>query len=368
MRTTRTTGGNADGNAGGNAGGRPPGGRPTVLAVILNWRSPGMSLEATAAAVRAMEGIAGAIALVDNDSRDGSEERMRAEVAARGWDRVRVLQSGRNGGYGAGNNFGIRAGLPDGSRPDYVYVLNSDAFPAPDAIRILLDHLEAHPALGFAGSYIHGLDGAPHVTCFRFPSAWSEFEDAARTGPITRMLRRHVVPLAIPAAGAMRVDWLAGASLMMRRSVLDRIGLFDEGFFLYFEETDLLRRGARAGFATDYLRESEVAHVGSASSGMKAWDRVPGFWLDSRWRYFVRSRGRAGALAATLARIAGGTIWRTRRTLGLGGPAARAEPRRFLRDLIAHDLRALARSLDVEPDVKAGGGPTPAPRGGGVTP
>ncbi len=330
----------------------------TVLTVILNWRSAEMTLDATAAALRAMEGIAGAITIVDNDSGDGSEERLRAEVAARGWDRVRVIQSGWNGGYGAGNNVGIRAGLPDGSAPDYVYTLNSDAFPAADAVRLLRDHLEAHPEVGFAGSYIHGTDGGPHTTCFRFPSVWSELEGAARTGPISRVLRRHVVPLEIPGEGVMRVDWLAGASLMMRRSVLDRIGLFDEGFFLYFEETDLLRRGALAGAPTDYVRASEVAHVGSASTGMKDWTRIPGFWLDSRWRYFAKNHGRAGALAATLAQVAGGTIWRLRRAVS-GGELC--DPDRFLRDLIAHDARAFARGLDV--NVGPGGrpeGPRPA--------
>jgi hypothetical protein len=319
---------------------------PTVLTVILNWRTAAMTLEAAEAALAAMDGIAGAVTIVDNDSGDGSEATLRRAVAERGWDRVRVIQSGRNGGYGAGNNVGIRAGLPDGSRPDYVYVLNSDAFPAPDAIRRLLDHLEAHPGTGFAGSYVHGVDGAPHVTCFRFPSLWSELEGGARSGPVTRLLKRHVVPMAIPAEGVMRVDWLAGASLMMRRSVLDRIGLFDEGFFLYFEETDLLRRGALAGAPTDYVRASEVAHVGSASTGMKRWPRTPGFWFDSRWRYFAKNHGRGYALAATLARIAGGLVWRTRRALA-GGETG--EPERFLRDLVAHTPRAFARGLD-EPE------------------
>src|SRR5262245_61013824 len=182
-----------------------------------------MTIEATEAALRAMEGIGGAITIVDNDSGDGSEEALRRAAAEHGWSRVRVIQSGRNGGFGAGNNVGIRAGLPDGRKPDYVYLLNSDAFPAPDAIRLLLDHLDAHPEIGFAGSYLHGTDGEPHVSCFRFPTILSEFEGAARTGPITRLLKRHVVPLEIPERGTMRVDWIAGASLMMRQSVLDRI-------------------------------------------------------------------------------------------------------------------------------------------------
>ena len=307
-----------------------------VLTVLLNWRSAEMTVQALAAAMVAMEGIAGGITVVDNDSGDGSEDRLRAEVAARGWgDRVRVIQSGVNGGFGAGNNVGIRAGLPDG-KPDYVYILNSDAFPAPDAIAILRDHLQANPDVGFAGSYIHGTDGVPHTTCFRFPSAPGEFEGAARTGPITRLLRRHVVPMDIPARGVMRVDWLAGASLMMRQSVLDQIGVFDEGFFLYFEETDLCLRAARAGWPTDYVRASEVAHIGSASTGMKAWARVPGYWFDSRWRYYTKNHGRAYAMAATLAQVAGGMVHRLRAVVSRK-PCA--DPPHFLQDLMAHSLR-----------------------------
>ncbi|MFE3838037.1 glycosyltransferase family 2 protein [Pseudogemmobacter sonorensis] len=311
----------------------------TLLTVILNWRTPEMTLRSAEAALRAMAGIPGAITIVDNDSGDGSFERISSELAARGWDRgavpVRVLQSGRNGGFGAGNNHGIRAGLPGGARPDYVYLLNSDAFPAPGAIRALLDHLERHPGTGFAGSFIQGEDGAPHRTAFRFPSIPGEFEGHIRFGPVSRLLHRHVVARPIPQA-TMRVDWLAGASLMMRQDVLDRIGLFDETFFLYFEETDLCRRAARAGWPTDYVLESRVTHIGSVSTGMKTWRRIPGFWLDSRLHYFSKNHGRAYALAATLAAAAGGALWRLRL---LVQKRERGDPPRFLRDMLAHHFR-----------------------------
>ncbi|RYI13685.1 MAG: glycosyltransferase, partial [Acetobacteraceae bacterium] len=154
---------------------------PTVLTVILNWRTAEMTLKSADAAERAMDGIAGGIVVVDNDSGDGSFERMTEALKDRA--RFRVVQSGRNGGFGAGNNVGIKLGLQGGARPDYVYILNSDAFPAPDAVRLLLEYLERNPKVGMAGSYIHGPDGEAHTTCFRFPSPASEFEGAARTGP-----------------------------------------------------------------------------------------------------------------------------------------------------------------------------------------
>lgn len=318
--------------------------RPRVHAILLNWRTPEMTLRAAESCRTAMDGIAGGLTIVDNDSGDGSEEMLRSGTA--GWDRVQVLQSGHNGGFGAGNNFGIRAGLPDGAQPDYVYLLNSDAFPEPEAITALLAHLESHPQTGIAGSTIRGDDDAPHITAFRFPSIASEFEGAIRFGPVSRLLRRHIVPLPMPVA-TRRVDWLAGASMMIRQDVLDKIGLFDERFFLYFEETDLCHRAADVGWTTDYVVESRVVHIGSVSTGMKKWGRVPRYWLDSRWHYFAKRGGRPMALGATLAHLSGGLIWRLRRILERK-PAA--DPPHFLRDLLYHDARAAVSALP-EPKV-----------------
>ena len=321
---------------------------PTVLTIVLNYKTAEMTLRSVAAARVAMEGIAGGIVVVDNDSQDGSFEAMSAHVAREGWDadgRVRVIQSGRNGGFGAGNNFGIRAGLPGGTRPDYVYILNSDAFPAPDAIRVLRDHLEATPGTAFAGSYIHGPEGDTHLTSFRFPSIASEFEGAIRFGPVSTLLKNAKVPLETPSE-TCSIDWFAGASVMMRQSVLDEIGLFDETFFLYFEETDLFLRAHRAGYATDYVPASKVAHIGSVSTGMKSWSRVPGYWFDSRWHYFAKNHGVGYAAVASLAHLAGGGLHWLRCTLTRRD---RGVAPRFLTTLLAHDVRALLRGRPAHP-------------------
>ncbi|WP_136442058.1 glycosyltransferase family 2 protein [Pacificoceanicola onchidii] len=320
---------------------------PRLLTVLLNYRTPDMTIRAAEAAMRALDGLDAELVIVDNASGDGSFETLKAR--AQGWPGVRVIQSGRNGGFGAGNNVGIRAGLSDGSKPDFVYLLNSDAFPAPDAIRCLVNHLETNPKAGFAGSFIHGEDGDPHITAFRFPSVWSELEGSARFGPISRVLKNRIVPLPLPET-TRRVDWLAGASMMMRQEVLDEIGLFDETFFLYFEETDLCLRAARAGYETHYVVDSKVAHIGSVSTGMKTWDRIPGYWLDSRWHYFSKNHGRGAAVLATLLHMLGGSLWRVRMLLQRKPPA---DPPHFLRDLILHDLGALIRPL---PD-RAGNAP-----------
>ena len=122
------------------------------------------------------------------------------EVQQRGWSRVRVLESGHNGGYGAGNNFGARQGLPDGSSPDYIYILNPDAFPQAGAIRVLVEYLQAHPQVGFAGSRLHGEDGVFHQSAFCFPSIFSEFESAAATTSA-----QDFVPLSRPSGCAAGV-------------------------------------------------------------------------------------------------------------------------------------------------------------------
>lgn len=310
---------------------------PSLLTIILNWRTPDMTLKSARAALAQMHALDGHIVIVDNQSGDGSFEALRAAVAQTDWHqgRVEVVQSGRNGGFGAGNNFGICHGLA-ARNYDFIYILNSDAFPDPGSIGALIDHLQRTPSCGFAGSYIHGPNADPHLTAFRFPSLWGEMEGAARVGAVSKMLEKHIVPLPIPAV-TTQVDWLAGASLMMRRDVLQQIGLFDERFFLYFEETDLCLRAARAGWRTDYVRASEVTHIGSVSTGMKTWQRMPQYWFDSRLYYFHKNHGALYAIGATVSHVCGALMWRLRRTIGR---KPRRDPDHFLRDLITHACRS----------------------------
>jgi N-acetylglucosaminyl-diphospho-decaprenol L-rhamnosyltransferase len=191
----------------------------TVLTVILNWRTPDMTLRAAEAALTAMAGIPGAITIVDNDSAATGRSRM-TEEAPRGAGiagRARAGDAGRaQRRLWRGQQRRHPRGPAGGARPDYVYILNSDAFPAPDAIRALLDHLEPPPATGFAGSYIHGTEGDPHTHRIPLSFRLVGVRGAARTGPVSRLLRRRIVARWRSRHRGDAGGLAGGRSLMMR--------------------------------------------------------------------------------------------------------------------------------------------------------
>ena len=324
--------------------------RPNILVVLLNYRTPQMTLRAAEAALADMAGTEATceMVMIDNASGDGSGEILSQAITANGWDvqsRVRFVQSPINGGFGAGNNIGLQMQMSDGTAPDYYYLLNSDAFPDAGCLGTLLRQLEITPQAGLAGSHVRGEDDVDHTTAFRFPSIAGEFEGAARFGPITRALKHAVVAPDLPTK-TTQVDWVAGASVLMRAAMLDAIGTFDETFFLYFEETDLCKRAARAGWQCWYVPEARVVHIGSVSTGMKEWQRIPTYWYESRRHYFVKNHGRAYAAAAFLAKLAGGALHITRCALSRRTPE---DPPGFYRDLIRFGLGLPARQTPTLP-------------------
>lgn len=306
-----------------------------LVCVILNYRTPEMTLKAARAARVALAKLDYRIDIVDNDSGDGSEDHLRQAVESEGWANVQVLQTGENGGFGFGNNFAIRRALASDDPPDFIYILNSDAFPEPDAVRTLLDFMNERPEVGIAGSSIHGPDGEPHLTAFRFPTLSSEVVGSFRLGALERVLRDVEVPIRPPPRCTQRVDWVAGASMMIRREVLEQVGLFDESFFLYFEETDLCRRAALAGWPTYYVSESEVVHIGSVSTGMKEARRMPRYWFDSRRHYFLKNHGRSYLWASNTAHAIGQLSYRVRARLQQKPPQ---DPPRYLRDFLRYNF------------------------------
>jgi N-acetylglucosaminyl-diphospho-decaprenol L-rhamnosyltransferase len=260
------------------------------------------------------------VIVVDNDSRDGSYEKLCAAVAEKAYDDVaEVVQSGRNGGFGFGNNVALRRGLASKDPYQYFFLLNSDAFVEPGALQALVSYLDAHPRVGIAGSCVHSIDGSPQESAFRFPTVLGELERVTRLGVLSKALDNVRVPICQPEKTTTNVDWVAGAAMMLRREVLEQVGLFDETFFLYYEETDLCLRAKRHGWLVAYVKESNVAHIAGASTGVTSHrvvpKPVPRYLLESRRHYFLKNHGRTMLWAANAAHFLGGASFRLRRIL-----------------------------------------------------
>jgi len=293
---------------------------PSVRIVIVNYRTPDLVIDC-------LRSLAGEIAgegdwravVVDNASGDGSAEKIGGAIRAKGWDAwAELLPTDSNRGFAGGNNAAIRPMLAGPQPSDYVLLLNSDTVVRPGALRALVDFVERHPDVGIAGSRLEDPDGTPQRSAFRFPTIWSEFESGIRLGFVSRLLCRRVVAPPVRDA-AHPTDWMAGASMMIRRDVFEAIGLMDEGYFLYFEETDFCLRARRAGWLCWYVPASRVVHLVGQSSGVtdskRPAKRVPRYWFESRRRYFRKNHGWLYALLADSAWTLGFALWRIRRQL-----------------------------------------------------
>lgn len=292
-----------------------------VLCSLLNWRTADMTIRALAALVREARNVPGTrICVVDNDSQDGSFEKLKEAVDKNGWgDIADVVDSGYNGGFGFGNNVALRKGLAAKEHFDAFYLLNSDAFPDEGSLASFVKFMGENPKAGIVGGRINGLDGTPQHSAFRFPNIWNEIDRAAKLGLLSRKLSDKTVVLAALPNDVTEVDWVAGASMMIRREVLEQIGFFDETYFLYYEETDLCLRAQRAGWKIMYLPTASVAHIGGASTGVTSQKVVPKpmpkYVFESRRHYFLKNFGRSTLWAANLAYAVAGATFRVRRAL-----------------------------------------------------
>lgn len=144
--------------------------------------------------------------------------------------------------------------------------------------------MERRPDVGLAGSRLEHVDGSPQQSTFRFPTILGEVESGLRLRLVTRLLENHSMFMSIPDRES-RIDWVAGASLLVRREVFEAIGLLDDGYFMYFEEVDFCLKASRAGWGCWYVPSSRVVHLIGQSSGVTA----QGFETKRRPRYWFRS-------------------------------------------------------------------------------
>jgi hypothetical protein len=294
-----------------------------VAVVIVNYRTPELT-ERCLAALRGERDLLPQLqaVVVDGGSDDGSAEELRRTVAKpqyKNW--VSFLPLPINGGFGWANNQAILTLAQETRPPEYIHLLNPDAEICGGAVAHLVEELNEHPNCGAVGSQLLAPEGRAVPSAFRFPSAGRELVNAAQSETLGRLL--GVGAAAIQADTSTEVDWVTGASVMFRSAALRETGLFDDGFFLYFEEVELMHRLRERDWTVRQVPRSQVAHIEGASTGVgpASPPGLPRYWYQSRRRYFALTGGRAGTLAANLAWLSGRAVAVLKKALGRGAPS-----------------------------------------------
>ena len=239
---------------------------PDLAIVVVNYNA-GEHLLACLTSVLATAGDAALeVVVVDNASRDGS-----ARQAAERFPEVRVIETGTNRGFAAGVNVGLRA-----TTAPFVFVLNPDA-------EVTVGTL--------GGLVIRNADGTLYPSGRTFPSV-TQAVGHAFLGPFDpdNHWTRTYTMSGWDRTTERVVDWVSGSAMLLRRAALDRIGLLDEGFFLYGEELDLCTRLRDAGWQVVFTPEVEVTHEGGVSTGRSR--RMNLIHSRSIYRYYRKHRAR----------------------------------------------------------------------------
>jgi N-acetylglucosaminyl-diphospho-decaprenol L-rhamnosyltransferase len=224
-------------------------------------------------------GVEAEVVVLDNASEDGSADAVRGRFPD-----VRVIVQEQRAGFAANHNTVIAA-----TSGRYVYVLNEDTTSDDWGLDRMVAHLDANPHVAVLGPRLVYPTGRLQDSAWRFPSP-----AVAALGLLS--LGRVGVKQS-GGSGTRDVDWAMGAALLVRRSALDEVGTFDEGFFLYSEETDLCLRLRRAGWRVQYFPAVTVVHHESQFSAGIPERRINEMWR-SRHRYWGKHHSRAGARLA----------------------------------------------------------------------
>ena len=258
------------------------------------------------------------ILVLDNASEDGT-----CTAVREAYPDVTVIEQPYRAGFGANHNR-----LLAQSSVEYHLVLNDDATVEPGALDTLVAYLDVHPEVAVAAPAVIYPDGRHQATSFRFPDPTTCLISLVTLGQAG--VEQRVQGLPSP------VDWASGCALLIRRSAIEVTGPFDEGFYMFSEETDLQQRLHQRGFATHVVPQAVVRHHVRASTSADPSRRIVEFWR-SRRRYWAKHHP---GFAGTTARAALTGQYAAMRGLArlptLPGPFRRLSPKLPLTELDLH--------------------------------
>jgi GT2 family glycosyltransferase len=232
--------------------------KPDASIIIVSFNTREILRECLDSVTQEALGLKIEILLVDNNSSDGSPE-----MVERDFPHVRLFRNDVNLGFGAANNVALAR-----AHGRYFVLLNSDAFLVSGALTLAIRHMDQTPDCGLGGARLVGRDGALQPSSRMFHSLPRDL--VVLTGLASKFPKSKVFggfdrTWADPEDSAS-VDWVPGAFSIIRPEVLEKVGVFDPAFFLYYEEVDLCRRIKQAGYTVRYWPDIVVIHVGGESS------------------------------------------------------------------------------------------------------
>ncbi|MCK5592137.1 MAG: glycosyltransferase family 2 protein [Candidatus Pacebacteria bacterium] len=226
----------------------------SVSIIIVNFNTKIYLRECIKSILQTTIGISFEVIVIDNASSDDSVEMMKHE-----FNDIRLICNTVNNGFAKANNQGIAI-----SQGKYLFFLNPDTLVLKDSISGLGLFLDKNLRCGIVGSKLYvNIQKKYHPSIRMFPNPRLDFvKFVPGVGFILKVYNKFILNV----DKTYKVDWLCGAALMIRREVLDEIGVFDEQFFIYSEEADLCLRTHLAGYDVCYYPKSEVVHLGRKSA------------------------------------------------------------------------------------------------------
>lgn len=262
--------------------------RPLVDVLVVNYNTAALLQPMFAACEQAAVGLDIRYWVVDNASRDDSVAVLREQ-----YPHVGLEVNTQNVGFGRANNQLLKH-----VQGDYVLLLNTDAFVSPDTLTKTLAYMQANPQCGVLGVKLLGRDGVLQPSCRYFPTPWNTF--LARTGLSRFMPKTQMVDdMTWDHASVRECDWVPGCYYLVRRKVIDQVGLFDPLFFLYCEEVDHCKRVKAAGWQVVFYPHTTVVHIGgesakSDSAISESGRQISALQIESEMLYFRKHHGLVG--------------------------------------------------------------------------
>jgi hypothetical protein len=225
------------------------------------------------------------IIVVDNASKDGAIETLRSL-----FPQVILVKNSVNKGFAGGNNCALSR-----SSGRYLLLLNPDSFVHLGTFDNLISFMDDRPEVGICGAVALNPDGSYQAGGNKFPTLTSEIRSLVGLKADERFDVHETEPV--------ETDWVGGACLMVRRRVFDQIGLLDERFFMYCEETDLCWRAKRVGWRVYLVPRASYVHLGGQSTQQARFEMLRSLYL-SKAKLLAKHRGSVqGAIFAFLAQL-----------------------------------------------------------------